>query len=179
MMTEFPFFGELSLWNKLDIIVNVLQGSVPSRLQPLQSERAEALPELRWGEVLVQPSRHQGHLRGPALWKRIPGGRRRVWLWRSRGQERVSLLPLSRLLPRCYSDWSLTLKFSVSVSFTTKECSSPCCNANNCTLKSGAECAHGVCCHECKVNPCQIHLTLSLYTLSCGAASGKLQIKLN
>ncbi len=160
--------------NQLDIIVNVLQGSVPSRLQPLQSERAEALPELRRGEVLVQPSQHQCHVRGPALWKRIPGGRRRVWLWGSGGQERVALLPLSRFLPRCYSDWSFTLTFSISVSFTTKECSSPCCNANNCTLKIGAECAHGVCCHECKVNPCQTHLTLSLYTLSCGAASGKL-----
>ncbi|XP_056626084.1 disintegrin and metalloproteinase domain-containing protein 19 isoform X1 [Triplophysa dalaica] len=33
-----------------------------------------------------------------------------------------------------------------------EECSSPCCNANNCTLKIGAECAHGVCCHECKLN---------------------------
>ncbi|XP_077103619.1 disintegrin and metalloproteinase domain-containing protein 19 [Siphateles boraxobius] len=32
-----------------------------------------------------------------------------------------------------------------------EECSSPCCNANNCTLKIGAECAHGVCCHDCKL----------------------------
>nr|XP_057919908.1 disintegrin and metalloproteinase domain-containing protein 19 isoform X2 [Doryrhamphus excisus] len=32
-----------------------------------------------------------------------------------------------------------------------EECTSPCCNANNCTLKSGAECAHGVCCHNCKL----------------------------
>ncbi|XP_054453077.1 disintegrin and metalloproteinase domain-containing protein 19 [Anoplopoma fimbria] len=32
-----------------------------------------------------------------------------------------------------------------------KECTSPCCNANNCTLKAGAECAHGVCCHNCKL----------------------------
>ncbi|XP_041079252.1 disintegrin and metalloproteinase domain-containing protein 19-like [Polyodon spathula] len=31
------------------------------------------------------------------------------------------------------------------------ECSSPCCNANNCTLKVGAECAHGVCCDNCKL----------------------------
>uniref|UniRef100_A0A3Q0SHZ9 ADAM metallopeptidase domain 19 n=1 Tax=Amphilophus citrinellus TaxID=61819 RepID=A0A3Q0SHZ9_AMPCI len=31
-----------------------------------------------------------------------------------------------------------------------EECTSPCCNANNCTLKTGAECAHGVCCHNCK-----------------------------
>ncbi|XP_029918400.1 disintegrin and metalloproteinase domain-containing protein 19 [Myripristis murdjan] len=32
-----------------------------------------------------------------------------------------------------------------------EECTSPCCNANNCTLKAGAECAHGVCCHDCKL----------------------------
>lgn len=32
-----------------------------------------------------------------------------------------------------------------------QECTSACCNANNCTLKAGAECAHGVCCHNCKV----------------------------
>ncbi|TRY90067.1 hypothetical protein DNTS_031579 [Danionella cerebrum] len=32
-----------------------------------------------------------------------------------------------------------------------EECSSPCCNAHNCTLKFGAECAHGVCCHDCKL----------------------------
>ncbi|XP_051513584.1 disintegrin and metalloproteinase domain-containing protein 19-like isoform X1 [Myxocyprinus asiaticus] len=32
-----------------------------------------------------------------------------------------------------------------------EECSSPCCNAINCTLKIGAECSHGVCCHECKL----------------------------
>ncbi|XP_035525741.1 disintegrin and metalloproteinase domain-containing protein 19 [Morone saxatilis] len=31
------------------------------------------------------------------------------------------------------------------------ECTSPCCNANNCTLKAGAECAHGVCCQNCKL----------------------------
>ncbi|KAK3564723.1 hypothetical protein QTP86_024869 [Hemibagrus guttatus] len=35
-----------------------------------------------------------------------------------------------------------------------EECSSPCCNANNCTLKAGAECAEGVCCENCKLkNP--------------------------
>lgn len=35
-----------------------------------------------------------------------------------------------------------------------EECTSPCCNANNCTLKAGAECAHGVCCDNCKLkNP--------------------------
>ncbi|KAG8004178.1 Disintegrin and metalloproteinase domain-containing protein 19 [Nibea albiflora] len=32
-----------------------------------------------------------------------------------------------------------------------EECTSPCCNANNCTLKAGAECAHGICCHDCKL----------------------------
>nr|XP_040029740.1 disintegrin and metalloproteinase domain-containing protein 19 [Gasterosteus aculeatus aculeatus] len=32
-----------------------------------------------------------------------------------------------------------------------EECTSLCCNANNCTLKAGAECAHGVCCHDCKL----------------------------
>ncbi|KAM7000842.1 disintegrin and metalloproteinase domain-containing protein 19 [Tautogolabrus adspersus] len=32
-----------------------------------------------------------------------------------------------------------------------EECTSPCCNANNCTLKAGAECAHGVCCNNCKL----------------------------
>ncbi|XP_072573843.1 disintegrin and metalloproteinase domain-containing protein 19 isoform X2 [Paramormyrops kingsleyae] len=32
-----------------------------------------------------------------------------------------------------------------------EECSSPCCNAHNCTLKAGAQCAHGVCCENCKL----------------------------
>ncbi|XP_042563887.1 disintegrin and metalloproteinase domain-containing protein 19 [Clupea harengus] len=32
-----------------------------------------------------------------------------------------------------------------------EECLSACCNAANCTLKAGAECAHGVCCHNCKL----------------------------
>ncbi|XP_026991812.1 disintegrin and metalloproteinase domain-containing protein 19 [Tachysurus fulvidraco] len=32
-----------------------------------------------------------------------------------------------------------------------EECSSPCCNANNCTLKAGAECAEGVCCENCRL----------------------------
>uniref|UniRef100_A0A672FRY5 ADAM metallopeptidase domain 19b n=1 Tax=Salarias fasciatus TaxID=181472 RepID=A0A672FRY5_SALFA len=32
-----------------------------------------------------------------------------------------------------------------------EECTSPCCNANNCTLRAGAECAHGVCCQNCKL----------------------------
>lgn len=38
-----------------------------------------------------------------------------------------------------------------SATLSVQECTSPCCNANNCTLKAGAECAHGVCCHNCKV----------------------------
>ncbi|XP_077157342.1 disintegrin and metalloproteinase domain-containing protein 33 [Paroedura picta] len=32
-----------------------------------------------------------------------------------------------------------------------EECMNPCCNAHNCTLKAGAECAHGECCHSCKL----------------------------
>ncbi|KAL2089126.1 hypothetical protein ACEWY4_016025 [Coilia grayii] len=32
-----------------------------------------------------------------------------------------------------------------------EECSSPCCHAANCTLKAGAQCAHGVCCNNCKL----------------------------
>ncbi|XP_058506264.1 disintegrin and metalloproteinase domain-containing protein 19 isoform X2 [Solea solea] len=32
-----------------------------------------------------------------------------------------------------------------------EECTSPCCNANNCTLRAGAECAHGICCDNCKL----------------------------
>ncbi|XP_037117646.1 disintegrin and metalloproteinase domain-containing protein 33 isoform X1 [Syngnathus acus] len=31
------------------------------------------------------------------------------------------------------------------------ECTNDCCNANNCTLKEGAQCAHGVCCQACKL----------------------------
>ncbi|XP_010886272.2 disintegrin and metalloproteinase domain-containing protein 33 [Esox lucius] len=33
----------------------------------------------------------------------------------------------------------------------TEECSNDCCNANNCTLKEEAQCAHGVCCEGCKL----------------------------
>ncbi|XP_060152530.1 disintegrin and metalloproteinase domain-containing protein 19 isoform X3 [Globicephala melas] len=32
-----------------------------------------------------------------------------------------------------------------------EECDNPCCNASNCTLREGAECAHGSCCHRCKL----------------------------
>ncbi|KAM6471445.1 disintegrin and metalloproteinase domain-containing protein 19 isoform 1-T1 [Liasis olivaceus] len=32
-----------------------------------------------------------------------------------------------------------------------EECNNPCCNAANCSLKQGAECAHGTCCHQCKL----------------------------
>ncbi|XP_066470558.1 disintegrin and metalloproteinase domain-containing protein 19 [Tiliqua scincoides] len=32
-----------------------------------------------------------------------------------------------------------------------EECNNPCCNASNCSLKPGAECAHGTCCDKCKL----------------------------
>ncbi|XP_048365952.1 disintegrin and metalloproteinase domain-containing protein 33 [Sphaerodactylus townsendi] len=32
-----------------------------------------------------------------------------------------------------------------------EECTNPCCNPRNCTLKAGAECAHGECCYACKL----------------------------
>ncbi|XP_062826306.1 disintegrin and metalloproteinase domain-containing protein 19 isoform X2 [Anolis carolinensis] len=32
-----------------------------------------------------------------------------------------------------------------------EECNNPCCNAADCSLKPGAECAHGTCCHLCKL----------------------------
>ncbi|XP_078449229.1 disintegrin and metalloproteinase domain-containing protein 12-like [Lampetra planeri] len=34
-----------------------------------------------------------------------------------------------------------------------EECDNPCCNANNCTLRAGAECAHGMCCQDCQLKP--------------------------
>uniref|UniRef100_K7F8H5 ADAM metallopeptidase domain 33 n=1 Tax=Pelodiscus sinensis TaxID=13735 RepID=K7F8H5_PELSI len=34
------------------------------------------------------------------------------------------------------------------------ECTNPCCNAHNCTLKAGAQCAHGECCQSCQGHPC-------------------------
>ncbi|KAL6113893.1 adam28 [Pungitius sinensis] len=33
-----------------------------------------------------------------------------------------------------------------------QECTNPCCNATNCTLKAGAQCAEGECCEHCKVS---------------------------
>uniref|UniRef100_A0A3Q2XXN8 Disintegrin domain-containing protein n=1 Tax=Hippocampus comes TaxID=109280 RepID=A0A3Q2XXN8_HIPCM len=38
-----------------------------------------------------------------------------------------------------------------------QECTNDCCNANNCTLKEGAQCAHGVCCQGCKVMQTHTH----------------------
>ncbi|XP_030046808.1 disintegrin and metalloproteinase domain-containing protein 33 [Microcaecilia unicolor] len=32
-----------------------------------------------------------------------------------------------------------------------EECTNPCCHAHNCTLKEGAQCAHGDCCQYCKL----------------------------
>ncbi|XP_040459820.1 disintegrin and metalloproteinase domain-containing protein 19 [Falco naumanni] len=32
-----------------------------------------------------------------------------------------------------------------------EECNNPCCDASTCSLKLGAECAHGRCCHQCKL----------------------------
>ncbi|XP_059755197.1 disintegrin and metalloproteinase domain-containing protein 8 [Balaenoptera ricei] len=34
-----------------------------------------------------------------------------------------------------------------------QECQNRCCNASTCLLAKGAECAHGTCCHECRVKP--------------------------
>ncbi|XP_044790844.2 disintegrin and metalloproteinase domain-containing protein 8 isoform X7 [Bubalus bubalis] len=34
-----------------------------------------------------------------------------------------------------------------------EDCQNPCCNASACLLAEGAECAHGTCCHECRVKP--------------------------
>lgn len=65
------------------------------------------------------------------------------------GEEEVFVAPLS---------WGFSLRASLLGCMcphlaqpVLQECTSPCCNANNCTLKAGAECAHGVCCHDCKV----------------------------
>ncbi|NXA17295.1 ADA19 protein, partial [Ibidorhyncha struthersii] len=32
-----------------------------------------------------------------------------------------------------------------------EECNNPCCDASTCSLKPDAECAHGSCCHQCKL----------------------------
>ncbi|NWI80649.1 ADA19 protein, partial [Dryoscopus gambensis] len=32
-----------------------------------------------------------------------------------------------------------------------EECRNPCCDPRTCSLKPGAECAHGSCCHQCKL----------------------------
>lgn len=34
-----------------------------------------------------------------------------------------------------------------------EDCQNRCCNASTCLLAEGAECAHGTCCHECRVKP--------------------------
>ncbi|XP_074086096.1 disintegrin and metalloproteinase domain-containing protein 33 isoform X1 [Macrotis lagotis] len=34
-----------------------------------------------------------------------------------------------------------------------EECTDPCCHANNCTLREGAECAQGDCCAHCSLKP--------------------------
>ncbi|XP_023564841.1 disintegrin and metalloproteinase domain-containing protein 8 [Octodon degus] len=34
-----------------------------------------------------------------------------------------------------------------------QDCQNRCCNATTCQLAEGAECAHGECCHECRVKP--------------------------
>ncbi|KAM9702008.1 disintegrin and metalloproteinase domain-containing protein 8 isoform 2-T2 [Dama dama] len=34
-----------------------------------------------------------------------------------------------------------------------EDCQNRCCNASTCLLAKGAECAHGACCHECRVKP--------------------------
>ena len=33
-----------------------------------------------------------------------------------------------------------------------QDCQNRCCNASTCLLAKGAECAHGTCCHECRVS---------------------------
>lgn len=53
-----------------------------------------------------------------------------------------ALFPIS--LPCC-------LGVSHPLSLPPQECDNPCCNAANCTLREGAECAHGSCCDGCKV----------------------------
>lgn len=45
----------------------------------------------------------------------------------------------------------------VVVCVCLQECTNDCCNANNCTLKEEAQCAHGVCCEGCKVRDTHNH----------------------
>ena len=49
----------------------------------------------------------------------------------------------------------------------TQECSDPCCNAANCTLAKGAQCASGVCCSKC---------LFTSYGTQCRSASGECDI---
>uniref|UniRef100_A0A8D0BMI2 ADAM metallopeptidase domain 12 n=1 Tax=Salvator merianae TaxID=96440 RepID=A0A8D0BMI2_SALMN len=37
-----------------------------------------------------------------------------------------------------------------------EECTNECCNATTCTLRTGAMCAHGLCCEDCKLKPAGI-----------------------
>lgn len=46
--------------------------------------------------------------------------------------------------------WSSVLRPSALL--LPQDCQNHCCNATTCQLAKGAECAHGECCHECKVS---------------------------
>eukprot|EP00731_Ephydatia_muelleri_P013616 Em0007g926a len=50
---------------------------------------------------------------------------------------------------------------------TVQECNDPCCNAANCTLAKGAQCASGACCSKCQ---------FVSYGTQCRAASGECDI---
>ena len=39
-----------------------------------------------------------------------------------------------------------------SLSPPPQDCQNRCCNASTCLLAEGAECAHGTCCHKCRVS---------------------------
>lgn len=64
---------------------------------------------------------------------------------------------------------------------SVQECTNPCCNPQNCTLKVGADCAHGDCCQSCKVSqPIRDHggrrgLDKAAHTLEWSAAFRWLQ----